>query len=114
MRWTPEQFDDYNRRRVEAGHTRIRTGPVIQELKADCVQPQYQAPVHMHGQEEKAVDGQRYPQFRVSITYFVSDRRRRDAWGMAETVADCIVSATRRLLGTDAARKSGCGHGAKR
>lgn len=51
----------------------------------------------------KKVDAESSGPVRVSITYLVSDKRRRDCWGMAETIADCLVEASRRLLDSNAA-----------
>lgn len=113
MNWTKRQLIDYYLQRVQAGDKESGTGAVLQKLKADSVQSQDKEAIHMHRQKEKAMDGSSYPQFRVTITYFVSDRRRRDAWGMAETIADCLVSASRRLLGTDAAGRTARDNGGK-
>ena len=82
------------------------TRPVVQEQQADQPKPQDRKTVPSHQRPEKGVDGKRHPQFRVSITWLVSDNRVRDAWGMSETVADCIVSAVRRFLGLDDPRRA--------
>ena len=48
--------------------------------------------------ESKEADGTDHPSFRVTATFYFSDRRRRDAHGAYETVADCLIAAVRRLL----------------
>lgn len=120
MGWTQQQLDDLlaSNPNVRVAHAQVRdqgtgSSPVLQEQQTDCHQPQDGEAVHHVQPQEKEVDGRGYPQFRVSITYLVSDYRRRDAWGMAETVADCIVAAARRLLGADVARKPRGGARAK-
>lgn len=90
---------------------RDRSGPVFQKLQADRDESEDGEAVHHDGQEEEGLDGERHPAAYLSITWRVSDRRRRDAWGMSETVADAVVSAVRRFVGLPdtrtAKRKSG-------
>lgn len=56
--------------------------------------------------KETGMDGSSNQPARISITWLVSDKRRRDGWGMAETIADCIVAAFGRFSGQDATGKS--------
>lgn len=68
------------------------SGSVFQEHQKE--QPKR---IHIHPKKDKgqnAVAGKRYF---VSITFRVSDKRKRDAFGMLETVADCLVRAVRRF-----------------
>lgn len=51
--------------------------------------------------ESAEVDGSNHGQFRVTASFRFSDRRRRDSHGAYETVIDCLVAATRRLLDAD-------------
>ncbi len=52
----------------------------------------------------ESLDGEFDSRFRITIVWLISDKRRRDSWGMSETIADCIVSASRRFLGLDDTR----------
>lgn len=113
MRWTKQQYEEYCQQHVQADNTGAGIGPFFQELQADSDQQKDGQAVHHVGPKEKEVDGRGVPQFRVSIKYLVSDYRRRDAWGMAETIADCLCLAARRLLGTDAPRRTKRGAGSK-
>lgn len=78
----------------------IRECPKLQER-----QNAHEGTTH-HSSKKEALDGKSHPTYRVSITWLVSDRRRRDAWGMSETIADCIVSAFRRFYGLHDTRTS--------
>lgn len=72
--------------------------PVIQEQKEVRERPR------VHGQENPPVDGQRDQQYRVTITFHISDRRRRDIDGGTSTLLDCIVAARRQLDGNTGSR----------
>lgn len=120
MAWTQQDLDSLLIRNPsvklgndQAGVERTRSCTVIQEQQDDCDKSEDRQAIHHVQPKKEGMDGRGYPQFRVSITYLVSDYRRRDAWGMAETIADCIVAAVGRLLGTDATRKSGSSDGSK-
>ncbi len=47
-----------------------------------------------------------HPKYRVTIIWRVSDKRRRDNDGMLATVMDCLVHATRRLVGLDSVKRA--------
>ena len=77
---------------------------VIQEHKEPIQESKDGKDIHRDEPKEKGMDGKSHPQYRVTITWLISDRRKRDSWGMSETIADCVVSASRRFLGLDDTR----------
>ena len=90
MKFTYEQLAEYERRR--AARARARAGAREEEQQAPDARPDD----HEAGIPE--VDSTVHPTFRVSVDLFYSDRRRRDGDGAATTLADCIITARRRLL----------------
>lgn len=113
MRWTEQQLSEYNLRRVKAGDQKPGACPVFQEQQADSAEPKDGQALHHVLPQEEGMDGGSNTPAHVSITWLVSDKRRRDAWGMSETVADCIVSAVRRFLGLHDTRTAKRGKGGK-
>lgn len=89
-RWTKEQLHEYEQRR--AARKRHGTCPGVQEQQV-AVQREVD---NQTGIQE--VDGGVRPEFRVSVDLFYANKRRRDGDGAATTLADCIVTARRRLL----------------
>lgn len=90
MRWTNEQLREYQARRAARSGNGSSAGK--KELKdADTRKADNQAGV-------SRVDIPMRAKFRVSVDLFYSDKRRRDGDGAATTLADCIISARRRLL----------------
>lgn len=85
---------------------RDRKCNVIQEQQEDSQEQGNRSDVSDNRSKKESMDGFGNKPVRVSITWHISDKRRRDAWGMAETVADCIVAAFRRLSNADDTRKS--------
>lgn len=67
-----------------------------------------------HRSKEEEMDGGSHPTYYVSIEWHNSDRRRRDAWGMSETIADVLVSAFRRFYGLHDTRTAKKKNGGKR
>jgi len=74
-----------------------RACPVVQEHKEDRAELKVKTGNADHRPKKKKVDGPVYRPVGISINWSLSDKRRRDAWGMAETIADCLVAAARRL-----------------
>lgn len=73
--------------------------------------PQLQEPEASHKKrrldnraENKNTDGRAGERYFVRVIFRVSDNRKRDAFGMLETVADCLVRAVRRFNSGDAGR----------
>jgi hypothetical protein len=90
MRWTDEQLREYQARR--AARSGNGSGARKEELKdADTRKADNQAGI-------SKVDIPMRAKFRVSVDLFYSDKRRRDGDGAATTLADCIITARRRLL----------------
>lgn len=98
--WTPDQYNEYLQNQIRDKRNRQRA--LYEERKNDPVEP---AKNHDRP-KEASLDGEGHQQFNITITWHVSDRRRRDAWGMSETIADCIVSAVRRFYGLHDTRKA--------
>lgn len=92
--WTKSDYDDWKRR---SANQRTRPCAVVQELENDCAGPAHHEP------EAAKVDGELHPRFRVTVTLYVSDNRRRDADGALSTIMDCVIAARRRLLAVGAA-----------
>lgn len=68
------------------------TGSVFQEHQKE--QPKR---FHIHAKKDKGQDAVAGKRYFVSIIFRVSDKRKRDAFGMLETVADCLIRAVRRF-----------------
>src|SRR6185436_5783063 len=79
-------------KRNSHGHQTVRKDRGPQEPKEDCGQKADHRP------KSKVTHGGNYPQFRVRITFFYSDKRRIDLDGSANTLLDCLCSAVRRFL----------------
>lgn len=90
-------------KRNQAGGAGYRPSAELQEQQAGHPGPEHRQDADTDQAENKAVDEPVHRPVRVSITWCLSDKRRRDCWGMGETIADCIVAAARRLLETYAA-----------
>lgn len=90
MRWTKEQYADYI-----AKDKRRRARPIHEE------QQDVDGQKANHKARTSDVDGDSHPKFRVAITLYVSDARRRDADGALTTILDCLVHAVRRFGGMD-------------
>lgn len=58
------------------------------------------------GQDKKA-DGCPRKRYLVTVIFLLDDNRKRDAFGMLETVADCLVRAIRRFCEGDTSRSMG-------
>jgi hypothetical protein len=80
--------------------------PIVQKQQEPVQEQENRKNVYRHRSKEKEMDGIGHQQFRVSIIWLVSDRRRRDTWGMSETIADAIVTSVRRFLGIHDPRTS--------
>lgn len=104
MRFTSEQVEEYIARRAEAARSRVGPITIIQKQEADHGPAETTGPIVARESEvdnraiRPGLDETRHPKFRVSITFRVSDRRRRDNSGMLDTILDCLISAG-RLLG---------------
>lgn len=92
----------FNSEWLEQFHERRKQNnpkPASSRPHTELQEPQAQQPkrVRLHkpkGEEANAVPRKRY---RVNVVFLVSDKRTRDAFGMLETVADCLVRAVRRF-----------------
>ena len=73
----------------------IRTG--FQKQQGDQRQSQVRKAVLKDAPQKEGVDGGVHRQFRVSVTFLVSDNRRRDPTGMLETIMDCLIHAVRNV-----------------
>ena len=78
-----------------AQNPRNRKRAVVQEQEAHVRQEAG------HGAQDQAVDERGCGDYRVSVTFLVSDERDRDGDGMLSTVLDCYLDAIGRLLGVD-------------
>jgi len=106
LKLTHQELNEFLKRnpslRVEGEGMRSHT--IIQEQQTDLPQQKNKKAICSYKQKKQAMDGANHKKFRVSIHWLISDRRTRDGWGMAETIADCVVSASRRFLGLDDSR----------
>jgi hypothetical protein len=103
-----EQQPDGSWRKPDPANPGNRERPVIQKHEENHP-PAKRTPKPNHRPKEKAMDERCGGPVRIAITWRVSDKRRRDAWGMAETIADCMVAAFGRLVASPTAGKSGRG-----
>jgi len=82
-------------------YPRAGTSPQLQEQEADRDKPKDRKTVPSHGIQDKEMDAWRDKEYRISVTFLVSDKRRRDNPGMLETVCDAIIAAGRHLAGIE-------------
>jgi len=78
-------------------NSKPRTRPVFQKLQDDSLETE--ADHDKAG--ASALDGIGRPQFRVSVTFRISDERHRDNDGGYSTLADCLIAAVGRLAKMD-------------
>lgn len=113
MRLKREDFDQIlSRPGYQLADTKPRPLPVLQKLQADPVEP-----AKDNDQAGKpALDGEGYPEFRVSVTLCISDERDRDNDGAYSTIQDCLIAAVGRLAQMDSRtlRKHAAGFKRKR
>lgn len=89
--FTPEWYELYEAKRRHSKNSRARTLPQLQEPKAHVGRPSGD------GAKCQAMDATSGAGYFLSVTFLVSDRRRRDPTGMFETIADVLVRALRRF-----------------
>lgn len=93
------------RRSVSTGNTEVRGDkadglgalPIFQEPKENSRGSKDFKAAQLHRSKAQEADGRTGGRYHVSIVFMVSDRRKRDAFGMLETVADALVRAVRRF-----------------
>ena len=98
-------FDDLKQllssRTLRALNPHLIAGPrppsVVQEQQGDIPKLQEREAVHRDKTGVQNVDGKGHPRFAVTITFLVSDNRRRDIDGCASTVLDCLVKALHKV-----------------
>lgn len=79
-----------------------RRDSVVQESQTRGDQPRDRKTDELYRGEGEAPESGLGGGYSIEFTFLLSDRRRRDGWGMCETVADCLVRAVRRFLEGDA------------
>lgn len=80
------------------GDKKLRPHPIVQKLQDDPL-----ATKADHDQTgEPKVDGTSGAEFRVTVTFRISDARDRDNDGAFSTLADCLVASIGRLTEMDA------------
>ncbi len=76
-------------------HSELQERQAVDHEAAQRQAAQPALPDYVPGVSE--VDGESRPEFRISITLFVSNRGRRDPTGALETLCDVLTAARRRL-----------------
>lgn len=114
MRLTSEQLQEIESRPGyrKVGDTRGGPLPLLQKLQDDPVEP-----AKDNDQAGKpSLDGEGYPEFRLSVTLCISDERDRDNDGAYSTIQDCLIAAVGRLAQMDSRtlRKHAAGFKRKR
>ena len=98
--WQKSNVESYERRQNRAGGEGTRPRAVLQE------QQNVDSRKIDHRPKKAKVDGKVHPKFRVAITLFVSDKKRRDGDGAATTLLDALVESVRRFGSMDASTSS--------
>lgn len=101
MRLTKQQYDDMLRRKPGLApkitssdtHKRLGTHTKLQEQKDDLSQSSN------NSSKVQETYGGDNPRYKVSVTFLMSDNRRRDLDGMLATILDSICTAGRLLAG---------------
>lgn len=70
----------------------------LQELQAGDSRPAHRKDAHTHRAASQATDGSPRKSYRVRFVFLLSDRKRRDGFGLSETVADCTIRTLRRFV----------------
>lgn len=84
---------------------RSRTRSELQEPKANPGRSQNPEAAQLHRSEAQEADERAGRCYHVRVVFLVSDRRKRDAFGMLETVADALIRAVRRFNSGSAVRQ---------
>ncbi len=92
-----------------SGIARNRVRPCAEFQKLETVNPgpEHRSPANLDAGQNQKTDGPPGVRYSVRVVFLVSDRRRRDAFGMLETVADVLIRALRRLNPPDTGGKLG-------
>jgi hypothetical protein len=101
-------YDSQTGQWFSPGHYRVkRANPQLQEQQDDHRQKPERETVAKAADDHKTGisegDGADRPKYHVTITVRFSNRRRTDLSGKLDTLLDCLVHASRRLLGDDSA-----------
>ena len=96
--WDVQKLSEFYERRNRAGDK--RTGPRAVDEKQQDADP-WKA---HHKTRVPRVDRAVHPKFRVTVTLYVADQRRRDADGAYTTILDALVKSVRRLGSVDCLR----------
>lgn len=69
----------------------------VQEQQAVNTGREHRPAKNLDAKENEAPHERSGKRYAIRVVFRVSDNRRRDAFGMLETVADCLVRAVRRF-----------------
>src|SRR5688572_3095470 len=105
MRWTRDDLKNYEQRTKRASvNPWAGRSPQLQKPEdSHSGQPHKKTP-NPDRTRHKRTNGSDGKRYRLRVIFRVSDQRRRDAFGMLETVADILIRAVRRFNPPDPMR----------
>lgn len=91
-------IDDAQKHKNKSGCCNGPGNPVIQESQAGSDKPADGQAIQLHRKKDKEAHDKIRTMYSLRFVFLVSDKHRRDGFGMAETVADCLIRAVRRFI----------------
>lgn len=77
----------------------------LQELQKVNSGQEHRKAADAHPRQDKEANATAGRGYSVRFVFRVSDKRRRDGFGMSETAADCLIRAIRRFVRGDTAKQ---------
>ena len=95
--FTREWYEQQLAKQAAKAGGKVRSNSQLQEQEAAGHQLDHGQAVQLHGKNHQEADASNRKQYIVRFVFLVSDRKRRDGYGMSETVADCLIRAIARF-----------------